>query len=362
MLRAAHTSRRLLACALALATVALLGAGRAEAGNGVAPNGQSFTVRVDATGAITSPSSIDLVVRLDAEDSAPFVWVSDSPTVGSAGTPAGRTVAGCSSTSLLPSGEPGTWICRASTVSMQPGRTYYWWLDYDRRDPGAAAPTSQISGPFSFSLVQEAPPVAPVDPHAGASSKTVESAARLPSADRYDGSRSVKHVPLTKLVYTTMKTLGLPRQLAFACWSPADWRSVLAAEGSEPTRGRAVLLGFWLGRQPRWLHLAPEVCKDVQALLTTRRVNARRASALATVIHETLHAYGVRNEAETNCYAVQLVPSFGRALRLGAKRSAYMGKLARNYVRAHSPAGYWNAARCREGGAWDLFEGPNPPS
>ena len=362
MLSEAHLSRRLLVCLLALAALALLSAGRASAGYGVAPNGQSFSVTVDSTGAIATPQTIDLVVYLDAEDSAPFVWVSESPEIGSAGTPAGRNLGGCSSSSLLPFGEQNKWVCRVSTSAMQPGRTYYWWLDYDRRDPGATVPTSRISGPFTFSLVQQAtppPPAEPEDPHAGASSKTVESAARLPSGNRYDGKRSIKHVPLTKLVYKTMKSLGLPRQLAFACWNEADWLSVLAAEGNEPTRGNTRLLGFWLGRQPRWLHLAPNVCEDVQALLSSKQPNGRRAGAVATVIHETLHAYGVRNEAQTNCYAVQLVPVFGWALGLSPKRSTYLGTLARNYVRNRAPAGYWNAARCREGGAWDLFDGPN---
>jgi hypothetical protein len=106
---------------------------------------------------------------------------------------------------------------------------------------------------------------------------------------------------------------------------------------------------------PRWLHLAPGVCTDVQALLSSHKPNARRAGALNTVIHETLHAYGVRNEAQTNCWAVQLVPYFGLNMGMSVARSDYLGTLARNYVRAHAPRGYWNAARCRDGGAWDLF-------
>jgi hypothetical protein len=156
-----------------------------------------------------------------------------------------------------------------------------------------------------------------------------------------------------------MNQLGLPRQLAFACRNRADWISVLAAEGAEPERGLTTLLGFWLGRQPRWLHLAPEVCTDVQGLLATKRPNARRAGALSTVIHETLHAYGIANEAQTNCFAVQLVPVFGINLGMSPTRAGYLGTLARNYVRKWAPQGYWNGARCRDGGAWDLLPGPN---
>ena len=73
-----HLSRRLLVCVLALAGVALLAAGRANAGYGVAPNGQSFPVTLDSIGYIASPNSIDLVVYLDAQDSDAYVWVSES--------------------------------------------------------------------------------------------------------------------------------------------------------------------------------------------------------------------------------------------------------------------------------------------
>ena len=83
-----HLSRRLLVCVLALAGVALLAAGRANAGYGVAPNGQSFPVTLDSIGYIASPNSIDLVVYLDAQDSDAYVWVSESSAVSPSGSPA----------------------------------------------------------------------------------------------------------------------------------------------------------------------------------------------------------------------------------------------------------------------------------
>jgi hypothetical protein len=177
----------------------------------------------------------------------------------------------------------------------------------------------------------------------------------LPSLDRFTGSRSIKHATLTRLVYRTMKQLGTPRQLAFACWNTRDWRAVVEAEGAAAEDGEVSLAGFWLTRQPRWLHLAPRICSDVQGLLDTKQVNARRAFALTAVIHETLHANGVYNEAATNCYAVQLVPFFGINLGLGSARAAYLGTLARNITRRTAPSGYWNAQSCRDGGRWDLL-------
>jgi hypothetical protein len=347
--------------------MALFGAERANAGYAVAPNGQSFTVALDSNGYLT-PQAIDLVIYLDAQDSSPYVWVSETSSISAYGTPSGGGVGGCSAGTLIPFGEQNKWVCRASTILMKPNRTYYWWLSFRRQDPGQTFASDRVSGPFSFSLVQQAappqpppveePPVEeppPADPHARVSSKTVEAAATLPSSVLFNGTRSVKHTTLTRLVYKTMRRLNLPRSLAFACWNRADWLSVLAAEDAEPTRGGSTLLGFWQPRQPRWLHLAPGVCTDVQGLLSSKKPNARRAGALATVIHETLHAYGVINEAQTNCWAVQLVPFFGLNLGMSVARSDYLGTLARNYVRARAPAGYWNAGRCRDNGAWDLF-------
>jgi hypothetical protein len=356
----------LLLCLLLLGSFALATAGGASAGYGVSPNGQSYPVMLDTIGYLTDPKSLDLVVYLDAQDSDVWVWVSETPQIGSYGIPVGGSIGSCSAGSLLPFGEPNKWVCRVSTILMKPGRTYYWWLDFRRREEGANSPEDRISGPFSFSLAQAAAPAPPPveeptyedppyeDPHDSASTKTVASAATLPSLARFDGSRSIKHTTLTQLVYRTMRQLGLPRQLAFACWNRTDWLSVVQAGGMEPEAG-SQLLGFWLGRQPRWLHLAPGVCTDVQALLSTRRPNARRAGALTTVIHETLHAYGVRNEAQTNCWAVQLVPVFGRNLGLNATQVSYLGTLARSYTRMYAPAGYWSYANCRDGAGWDLF-------
>ena len=184
------------------------------------------------------------------------------------------------------------------------------------------------------------------------SKRTTASAARLRSASRYEGV-SVKHTRLTRLVYRLMRQLGAPRRLAIACWSASDWESAVAVEIGMPARG-ATTLAFWIRLQPRWLHLSPHVCRDVQALLDSSVPSGRRASALSTVLHEALHAHGLRNEAQTNCYAVQLVPLAGRSLHMRNGRADYLGKLALRYDRSHAPPGYWNASSCRDDGLWDL--------
>jgi hypothetical protein len=128
---------KLAAALLTVCALASIAAGRAEAGYGVAPNGQSFTVTTTSAGTIADPATFDLVVYLDGQDSDATVWVSESQQIGPSGAPAGGSVGSCTQAALLPFGEPGKWVCRVSTSLMRPGRTYYWWLDFRRLEAGA---------------------------------------------------------------------------------------------------------------------------------------------------------------------------------------------------------------------------------
>jgi hypothetical protein len=338
------------------------GAGEALAGSGVRPNAESIPVVASATGSIATPEAIDLVVRLDPGDVEPRVWLVESPSMDADGLPlAGTEVGSCGEAELVAVGEPGEVACRISTASLAPGRTYHWWLVYRRGDTIDPAAATQISGPFRFTLVQQA---ASPSSAAGtrrtatvASTRTARSAATLRSSASWDGARSIKHTGLTSLVYGLMKQLARPKTLAVACWNEPDWLSVVTAEGDSPSRGGTTLRGFWKPSQPRWLHLAPFVCDDVQALLDSTVPTGRRAAALSTLIHESLHAQGFDNEAQTNCFAVQLVPFAGAELDLSGKRALYLGRLALRYVRSHAPRGYWNRRSCRDGGRWDLAPG-----
>ena len=122
----------------------------------------------------------------------------------------------------------------------------------------------------------------------------------------------------------------------------------------------AELLGFWLPWQPRWLHIAPNVCWEAQRLLSTRAANGDRAVALSVIVHEMTHALGVRNEAQANCYAVQLVYFFAKKLKFTDRTTFRLERLALRYIPAGAPRAYSNGARCRDNGEWDLLEGiPN---
>jgi len=356
---------------LAAALTALLAPSLAEAGYGVQPIGQSLSVTTNGSGSITDPQRIDFLVALDTRDSEPFVWVSDSAAIGASGVPVGAALGSCQSADFRLWSEPGKLVCSVSTALLRPGRTYYWWLDYRRLEDGAASSQRTISGPFSFTLAQRPTPAAPppaatppaakprtnvpATPTVRQSTKTYASAATLPAARRYSGTRSVKHQTLTDVIYGTMKALGAPRTLAVGCWSDFDFAAVARSANFSTRDGDIHLAGFWLGRQPRWLHLAPSVCHAVQQLLDTRRPSAKRAFGLTVALHETLHAYGIADEAQTNCFAVQLVPLAASRLGMRPTSGDHLRRLAIAVTRRSAPPGYWNAGRCRDNGPWDLF-------
>jgi hypothetical protein len=200
----------------------------------------------------------------------------------------------------------------------------------------------------------EADTVAPPPP-----GKTYRSAPALPRRAVFTGALSIKHEALTSIVHRTMRSLGTPRTLAVACWAEADWDSVLASLGVAE-EADTILLGFWLAGQPRWLHLSPGTCTNVQRLISTKQPNAPRARAFTTVLHETLHAYRIRSEAMANCYAAQLVPYGGRTLGLSIAKARSLGRLAVVETRLDAPPGYWNRGKCRDGGTWDLL--PDEPN
>ena len=72
-----------------------------------------------------------------------------------------------------------------------------------------------------------------------------------------------------------------------------------------------------------------------------------------------LHALGIHNEAQTECFAMQL--NWVTSTRLGIPEwySTRLSQLSLGNYSLH-PANYRNYSACREGGAWDLW--PQEPS
>jgi len=330
---------------LALLALVLAGPRAAGAATGVRPVDETVPVTLDAAGYVASPESLDLVVALAAGDTAATVWVSTSPERTETGRPAGGAVGSCDASKLRPLDGAGTFACALGTLRLRPGTAYHWWLAYAGADGSPA-----VAGPYRFVLADPSAPTRPAP-----STMTLASAARLPSRARFTGGRSIKDTRLTRIVAQTMRAKDYrPRTLAVACWTSRDFDAVLASAGRPSSTRRTTTLGFWFPVQPRWLHLGPDVCADAQRLLDTKAATGRNAAGLAVALHETMHAYGIRNEAQANCLAVQLIPTAGVFAGLPRARARYLGSLALRYVRATAPPRYWDYARCRDGGAWDI--------
>ena len=216
-------------------------------------------------------------------------------------------------------------------------------LDASRAQCGDAAPNGLARWTYRLALPS---PLA----------KSLDDGPTLPRRDRYAGA-SVRHARLAAAIYQTMKVAGGGRQLQAACWSKLDWPSVIANMGGTISTPHAVLVGFWHPKQPRFLHLSPKACSDIQALVATRKSNGQRAAAAAVALHETAHMYGVRNEAQANCYGVQLVYHLARELRFSKSAAIRLERLAVRKIRASAPRGYWDRSRCRDEGIWDLDDG-----
>jgi hypothetical protein len=149
------------------------------------------------------------------------------------------------------------------------------------------------------------------------------------------------------------------KRIEARCWSASDWSALtreIAAAGGESVR--VDFAGFaWIAGSS--INLAPRVCRPLRQL--ENRPDDRRyrqhplewARAVSLVAHEAEHAFGIENEAETECYAIQRTADAAESIGVPSD-------LARRFARAiwarydEEPAGY-SSSECRDGGAFDLL-------
>lgn len=277
-------------------------------------------------------------------------YVAYSTDRNSDGSPLGLTVASCNGQTT----DASTYYCSAgASDGLLPGSTYYWWAVITTADG-----YSWIFGPRAITIAE---PSSSGSSSSGSSgghtqAKTALDAPYLPSALDFTG-RSVKDTRLSQATYQVSKLLGAPRMVDVACWSDKNWASVSGDSGDGPY----TTLGLFLPAMPHWINLSPTICRGIETLVLHRPRYPNRflADAVETVTHEMVHALGDRNEAQTECYAMQM--SIIMAIDLGVPYN-YADQLAKlnlvNY--ASRPPSYQNYSACRDNGAWDLL--PNQPS
>ena len=151
------------------------------------------------------------------------------------------------------------------------------------------------------------------------------------------------------------------KEVEVRCWSDRDWAWLLREEEAYTRRQiDERTLGF-VGIGGSRVNLAPGVCRSLAQLVYAHARPADpdalylSAAAVATLAHEAQHAKGIADEAQAECYAIQLLA--GTAHELGVDH-AYAERLAVAYWRqypAEAPA--YRSPQCRDGGRLDLREG-----
>jgi len=117
---------------------------------------------------------------------------------------------------------------------------------------------------------------------------------------------------------------------------------------------------------PRALaYLQPAICRSLYGITFEGRLGARDEAAFAVSVlaHEATHLRGIRDEAETECYALQEGVALGRRLGLdaGTARALMEAQLDRDLSDASiARLDYRLPPGCRDGGTLDLR--PSDPS
>jgi hypothetical protein len=104
-------------------------------------------------------------------------------------------------------------------------------------------------------------------------------------------------------------------------------------------------------------YLTPQRCLDLYRLAFEDEVtSSQTARAVAVLAHEAWHLRGVRDEATTECYALQSGVELGQRLGLAENTARQMMRqqLAENAGRSGASAEYLVPPDCRDGGRLDL--------
>jgi hypothetical protein len=110
----------------------------------------------------------------------------------------------------------------------------------------------------------------------------------------------------------------------------------------------------------RLAYLTPERCHHLYRLAFKREVTfSQTARSLAVLAHEAWHLRGLRDEATTECYALQSGVELGQRLGLSERTARQMMRqqLVENTLRAGTTSEYRVPPECRDGDRLDLRPG-----
>jgi hypothetical protein len=159
----------------------------------------------------------------------------------------------------------------------------------------------------------------------------------------------------TDVRYSRIATRLAGRDVTARCFSSsADWRAVANSPGrTEPLVG--TLLGFAVISEDR-IDLSPSVCRALDTLRPPSAPSYFQILGVEVLTHESEHLHGpdgIENEATTDCYAAQRMPTTARLLGESATTARRMATVYFRSERWDLPARY-RSPQCRQGGALDL--------
>jgi len=110
-----------------------------------------------------------------------------------------------------------------------------------------------------------------------------------------------------------------------------------------------------------YARIRPDVCSSiVHFIRAPDAVSLEFAQTLTVLAHESYHLHGIRNEAVTQCYAMQAVPRVAHALGAPAAQARLLAALEYGFAYPKMPPAY-RSAHCRPNGPLDQHPGGGWP-
>lgn len=172
------------------------------------------------------------------------------------------------------------------------------------------------------------------------------------------------NTPLEQEELQLTRIVGIvARRGAFVeCATPSEWPAVAPKRFGHLRNpyARDAYRGF-VRRQPFLaVVLPPAVCADAAWLIENKRTPVWRqkspavfAWTVGTIAHEAMHVYGFTNEAQAECYGMQLIGQVSQMLGRSTREGRYLADLYWTAVYRQEPRAY-RSPECRNNGRLDL--------
>lgn len=110
------------------------------------------------------------------------------------------------------------------------------------------------------------------------------------------------------------------------------------------------------GKPAKQTMIAWEVCKDFRDFLTGDKANPTHEQTVAihVLTHEAVHMAGEKNEAATECYAMQLMPYVAQSLGVPQGKADEMSAWYLAEVYPTLDNDYYDPGKCYSGGPLDI--------